>query len=96
MATSGDFYLAIDSLLIENSYGFNRAFLDYFSYLDCAATSCGCALVDAEQIVLPDVANGGVFEPEGEAMMLGSGAHCVEELSKPVDGWFQATSDPAV
>jgi hypothetical protein len=43
---------------------------------------CGSALVDAKQIASPDVANGGVYDPEGEAMMLGSGARCV--ISTPL------------
>jgi hypothetical protein len=69
-------------LLIEKYDGFDQAFIDYFSYLDNADCTCGSALADAKQFVLPDVAVGGLYDPASQAVMIGGGARCV--ISTPL------------
>lgn len=69
-------------LLIEKYDGFDQAFIDYFSYLDNAYCTCGSALATAKQFVLPDVADGGLYDPASQAVMIGGGARCV--ISTPL------------
>lgn len=64
-------------LLIERHLGFERRFLDYFSYLDAAETTCGAALIDAQQVLLADVADYSTYSADGLATMLDAGARCV-------------------
>jgi hypothetical protein len=69
-------------LIIEGHKGFDRSFLDFFSYVDGAGCACGATLTGRTQVFVGDVQTSSVFAGEERETVLGAGVRAV--LSTPL------------
>lgn len=71
-------------LIIEGQYGFDRDFLDFFSYIDDAGTACGTTVARCTQTFVDDVAASTIYSPDDRDIILRAGVRSA--LSTPLRG----------
>lgn len=69
-------------LIIEGHHGFDRAFLDFFSYIDDAGTASGTTMARSTQTFVDDVASSPIYADADRDVVLGAGVRSV--LSTPM------------
>jgi GAF domain/ANTAR domain len=69
-------------LTIEGHKGFDRSFLDFFSYVDGVGSACGMALTGGRQVWVQDVETSTVFAEKDREAVLKAGVRSV--LSTPL------------
>jgi hypothetical protein len=69
-------------LIIEGHRGFDRSFLDFFSYVDGPGSACGATLTGRSQVWVRDIETSTVFAEEERETVLGAGVRSV--LSTPL------------
>lgn len=69
-------------LIVEGHKGFDRSFLDFFSYIDGTGYACGATLPRRSQVWVRDVENSTAFPKEERETVLGTGVRSV--LSTPL------------
>lgn len=69
-------------LIIEGQRGFDRDFLDFFSYIDDSGTACGTTVAERSQTFVDDVATSPIYTARDRDVVLGAGVRSV--LSTPL------------
>lgn len=69
-------------LIIEGQRGFDRDFLDFFSYIDDAGTACGTAAARCTQTFVDDIAASAIYSPDDRDVILRAGVRSA--LSTPL------------
>jgi hypothetical protein len=69
-------------LIIEGQHGFDRNFLDFFSYVDDTHTACGTTLAKRRQTYVADVETSPIYTEEDREVVLEAGVRSV--LSTPL------------
>ena len=69
-------------LIIEGHQGFDRLFLDFFSYVDGPGSACGATLTGGSPVWVGDVETSTVFAEAARETVLGAGVRSV--LSTPL------------
>jgi GAF domain-containing protein len=69
-------------LTIEGHKGFDRSFLDFFSYVDGAGSACGAALLTGRQVWVQDVETSTAFADNDREAVLRAGVR--SQLSTPL------------
>jgi hypothetical protein len=76
-------------LTIEGQSGFDRAFVDFFSYVDDAGTASGSTLSCRHQVFVDDVETSSIYAYQDRITVLGAGVRSV--LSTPLIDQFGIT-----
>jgi ANTAR domain-containing protein/GAF domain-containing protein len=71
-------------LIIEVHKGFDRSFLDFFSYVDGPGAACGATLTGRAPVWVRDVETSTMFDDEERETVLGAGVRSV--LATPLRG----------
>jgi hypothetical protein len=69
-------------LMVEGAMGFDRSFVDFFSYVDDNATASGATVVEKQQVYVADVSTSPIYRNQDRANVLAAGIHSV--LSTPL------------